>query len=944
MKIAYTVVISDLFHYGHLQLLMAAAGTSDKLICGVLTDDVVAQSGSPPISNFHERTSVIKSIKYVDDVIQQSCQDPFENLCQLKEKYPDDEIIFVYGEQWGDAPSGSSLNQINITLKQQVFYKKLRHEHIACKFVEKYYPTLGALDTFTERFIVKDFEHFSRIKPKFSVTTKANTLQKLKPLLQKSIIEKTYVFTVSDWNTYSKEVLLGIKEKFQQAKIVIRSSCLNEDTMLESKAGLYQSRLNIDSQNIQECSNAIFEVIESYGTEEAHFSDQILVQQYTNDVFMSGVLFTKELGTNAPYYIINYDKGSQTDTVTSGQNAFLLKIFKHTHRRILEQHWQSLLNSVDEIENIIPELPLDIEFAIKNSGEVVIFQVRPLAANHECESLNVIEIEKAINLQTKHYYEQVLAQQDILKGEPLVLSDMVFWNPAELIGSQPSPLAYDIFDLLFMKKSWRVGLQSLDYSNVPASPLMYQYGNKPYIHANLAFSSLFPKSIQEKYQKLLYKEYVKKIIAQPYLHDKVEFEILATAYDFNLDNRLNVLLGNQISDAELNILVDNYADFTQSLILKSDHIFSDIQDKLDSLEQKRLEIREQSQVAIFEATTEIETLLITCEELGAVPFVTSARMAFIAEALLQSLVTVNILDQKNYQKIKNSFQTVGFDVTYTSAQVARCEKTVSEFMAEYGHLRAGTYDITQKRYDQMDMVLTDGDVVQEKVELSPTEKDKINCYLLQSALKISFDDFYTFTKKAIELRESTKLIFTRSVSDCLEMIAELAGENNLTRTQASFLKFSEILSLPNFEQEEVDTIIKTRQNAHGFNKLVALPSFIHNQYDFSIIRGLPCRPNFVTVQKISGEVLILKDDTPPETLVSKIILIESADPGFHWILAHRIKGLVTQYGGAASHMAICCAEMNIPAAIGCGDKYLDLMKCNHIQIDGLNEVIQGVGK
>jgi len=944
MKIAYTVVISDLFHYGHLQLLMAAASISDKLICGVLTDDVVAQSGSPPISDFHERTSVIKSIKYVDDVIQQCCQDPFKNLCQLKEEYPNDEIIFVYGEQWGDAPSGSSLNQINITLKQQVFYKKLRHEHIAYKFVEKYYPNLGALDTFTERFIVKDFEYFSKIKPQFSVTTKANTLQKLKPLLQKSIIEKTYVFTVSDWNTYSEEVLLDIKEKFQQAKIVIRSSCLNEDTMLESKAGLYQSRLNIDSQNIQECSNAISEVIESYSTEGDQLSDQILVQQYTNDVFISGVLFTKELGTNAPYYIINYDKGSQTDTVTSGQNAFLLKIFKHTHRRILEQHWQNLLDSVDEIENIIPELSLDIEFAIKNSGEVVIFQVRPLAANHECRSLNVVEIEKTINFHTKNYYKQVLAQQDILKGEPLVLSDMAFWNPAELIGSQPSPLAYDIFNLLFMKKSWRIGLQSLSYANVPASPLMYQYGNKPYIHVNLAFLSLFPNLIQEKHQKLLYKAYIKKIISQPYLHDKVEFEVLATAYDFNLYNRMKALLDNQMNEAELNMLVDNYADFTQSLIQRSVHTFSSIQDKLDALDQRRLDILDQNRAGTLGLISAIETLLITCEELGAVPFVTSARMAFIAEALLQSLVTVNILNQESYQKIKNSFQTVGFDVTYASVKVARGDKTVAEFMAEYGHLRAGTYDITQKRYDQMSMILTDGDVVQEKVGLTATEKDRINCYLQESVLKISFDDFYTFTKKAIELRESTKLIFTRSISDCLEMIAELAGENHLTRTQVSFLKFNEVLSLPNFEKVQIDTLIKKRQSAHSFNKLVALPSLIHSQSDFSVIRGLPCKPNFVSAQKISGEVLILKEDTPPETLRNRIILIESADPGFHWILAYGIKGLVTQYGGAASHMAICCAEMNIPAAIGCGDKYLDLMKCSHIQIDSLNEVIQGIGK
>ena len=43
-------------------------------------------------------------------------------------------------------------------------------------------------------------------------------------------------------------------------------------------------------------------------------------------------------------------------------------------------------------------------------------------------------------------------------------------------------------------------------------------------------------------------------------------------------------------------------------------------------------------------------------------------------------------------------------------------------------------------------------------------------------------------------------------------------------------------------------------------------------------------------------------------------------PGFDWIFSQEIAGLITCYGGAASHMAIRCAEFGIPAAIGCGTK------------------------
>jgi phosphoenolpyruvate-protein kinase (PTS system EI component) len=56
-----------------------------------------------------------------------------------------------------------------------------------------------------------------------------------------------------------------------------------------------------------------------------------------------------------------------------------------------------------------------------------------------------------------------------------------------------------------------------------------------------------------------------------------------------------------------------------------------------------------------------------------------------------------------------------------------------------------------------------------------------------------------------------------------------------------------------------------------------------------------------------------------------IVLIESADPGFDWIFSHEILGLVTQYGGANSHMAIRCAEFGLPAAIGCGEQLFEAL-------------------
>ena len=117
------------------------------------------------------------------------------------------------------------------------------------------------------------------------------------------------------------------------------------------------------------------------------------------------------------------------------------------------------------------------------------------------------------------------------------------------------------------------------------------------------------------------------------------------------------------------------------------------------------------------------------------------------------------------------------------------------------------------------------------------------------------------------------------------------------------------------------------------NKNIKLPSVLLSSDDFYIFEKNQAEPTFITQKIFLGDLQVLTSDM---TILDGglIILIEQADPGYDWIFSHQIGGLITKYGGSNSHMAIRCAELEIPAAIGVGDAiYDELSGQNTITLD-----------
>jgi glycerol-3-phosphate cytidylyltransferase len=96
--IGYTSGVYDLFHIGHLNLLINSSSLCDQLIVGVTTDELVSYKGKKPVIPFQERLEIVRSIKYVDAAISQPDMDKFKAWEKLKFN-----ILFV-GDDWFKDP------------------------------------------------------------------------------------------------------------------------------------------------------------------------------------------------------------------------------------------------------------------------------------------------------------------------------------------------------------------------------------------------------------------------------------------------------------------------------------------------------------------------------------------------------------------------------------------------------------------------------------------------------------------------------------------------------------------------------------------------------------------------------------------------------------------------------------------------------------------------
>ncbi len=766
--------------------------------------------------------------------------------------------------------------------------------------------------------------------------TKAGMLNYLKQNLPSINILPIMVVKSKDFFADTPKMVNLVLKFSDKRLLVIRSSSSMEDTLEYSNAGKFESVLNVypDYESVRK---AIEKVYTSYHTND---DEEILIQPMLQNIKKSGVIFTSDMDTFADYYIANYYEGSDSTAVTAGNTSTLKTFVKYKHSNLLaeDKDIDNLIAACYQIETFLKNSALDIEFAINECGDVFILQVRPIAKGRK-------KIEQKINLDLglNRIYKKVkklAVSHPFLLGRTTYFGVMPDWNPAEILGIRPKKLSVSLYKELITDNIWAHQRYDYGYRDLTMHPLMVLFCGVPYIDTRITFNSFVPKNLNTKIAEKLVNYYLDKLATYPKYHDKIEFEIVYSCYYLGLHDKLKELLEYGFNENEITRIEFSLLELTNHIIDPKFGLYKSDISKISILEQNYDKII-QSDISLVD---KIYWLIEECKTYGTLPFAGVARAGFIAVQFLRSFIYRGIIKQSEYDMYMNSLETINKKMNRDLRRMYEGKITKDCFLNIYGHIRPGTYDIMSKRYDEaFDEYFGDGSFLEiEETDTLFSFSDKqmswIQLELEQNGLLITAEELMGFIRQSIEGREYLKFVFTKSVSKILDLVYELGERVNISRESIAHLDISVVKQLyVDLYSGDIKTILEEniRNNKSQYQSAIQikLPSIIVKPEDVYSFYLLSEEPNFITQKSITSDIVIFDGDNE-QKIEGNIVFIRVADPGYDFLFSKKIGGLVTQFGGINSHMAIRCAELEIPAVIGVGDQnYSEWSRYKRITID-----------
>jgi glutamine kinase len=781
-----------------------------------------------------------------------------------------------------------------------------------------------------------------RATPAALLGSKAETLEQLAPIVRAARVLPLLYFPVEAWQTDPERLLDEVLSRPWGAQpLIVRSSTRQEDDPGTLMPGSYLSVAGVDGRDA--LRDAVDAVIDSYRRRtDRPLAEQlgeqlVLVQPLVRNAGMTGVVFTCDPNSGAPYLVVNYEENGDSAAVTSGSRARLRTFYawKANGGDGGDPRLRRLVAMARELEEVLEHSNLDIEFAFDDTGELYLLQVRPMVIETRLDNDDHEQALTAIANKVRTAGQP----HPHLCGRRTVFGVMPDWNPAEIVGTRPHPLALSLYRRLITDGLWADQRARYGYRDVRGFPLMVDFCGLPYVDVRESCNSLIPADIADDIAERLVDHYIDRLAENPELHDKVEFDVVFSCYSFTVQERLSNQAEHLFSVQERDDIVSSLRTLTNQLMDPDHPARQEDLASISSLRAKLGEVRGSD----LDLPTQIYWVLEDCRRFGTLAFAGFARLGFVATEIMRSLVEIDVLSEEDVARLMASLDTVTNRMLRDRTALSR-----GEFLRRYGFLRPGTYDIRSPRYDEE----PDGyfDWPNSRVKVDPPEPfrlpaptmHRIDELLRQHRLEQDAYGLLNFIITSTELRENSKFEFSRHLSEALSLLGQLGKSVGMDLHDMSYIDVECIDELYRGAANPA-TVLRRRsaegRQRYGLTRRLVLPPMITEPADVKAFHLPSTEPNYITQACATGRVELVSSH--PADLHGKILMLPSGDPGYDWIFSEGVGGFITRYGGANSHMAIRAHQFGIPAVIGAGEVlYNRWSTAEYLTVDCLNHRVE----
>ena len=718
---------------------------------------------------------------------------------------------------------------------------------------------------------------------------------------------------------YFKEIYLNdlnnienIVDSFSQ-KIMIRSNSSSEDKEYSSSAGKYLSIGPIERNDLETIKKSWEMVVGSY---EEQDNQSVIFQNYIENAKSVSVLTSYKVGSDSAYRTFSTYYGSETDAITSGKYSEINNFFMHRSFDILPKKYEKYnvyLKIITQLEDLFKNKQLDIEMVLDKNNSPQLLQVRPLMGK-KLNKESIFDEKNAIDRNLKNYKKLNKTTADRF-GTNQIYSNMSDMNPAEMIGKKPDNIAFGLYKFMFTDTTWNIQRGEFGYRKYSGGKLMELFNNVAYINVNHSLNSFLTRNLQKESCEEIINYQLNKLKENPHLHDSIEFDISRSSYVFDTVEEFSKEYKNIISPSEI-------------IKWHNDLIQIDTQNKSTLEKNKKIILSTFSKLdKSFEYSKKENIKLI--RDTMALPFTHHSRLGFVYFAQLNSLLKKEVITEDQKKLLLLSVNSISTKMKADAYEVKIGKKTLEDFLDVYGHIRAGNYNLLSSNLKN-NLNFTESLInnSQQPLEDNILPKDiymNIEKYFMINEIPLEASAWIDMFQEGISTRENSKFYYTKGIDGILNEV----GEKNTSDR--------ELFDLLDIEFNEENTSDMRLKN-------VLMPDLITSNEDFYFYEEMSKNGNYIGQGTVIGDVLLIDNEANrPNNLENKIVVIPAADPGWDWIFNYKIKSLVTKYGGPNSHMAIRCAEHNIPAILGVGENnFTVISNSKSLKIDFSNEGFSNV--